>query len=258
MVILSLLTAFITLCFLSTWIFFYHSSCLSLLVPVVFALVIGSGGYTAAMHRRRYWRNFYLKPDSRYFKLFTGKVLSIFSASLMAILYSLSFCAFIALGAMAEYLAVGIVWLTTLLYFPIAAKFTEQHTAPDISGYAVKRMLSLVSFSVAAIGYTVLLLLKDVPAYIRPESLNETMNAASAMVGAECHYINVALKSVQELTAAQWYFMIQSSQFIESPWLKFGGWTIFIFFSSFALMGMCRFIAELTEGCKSTLQGWRL
>jgi len=160
--------------------------------------------------------------------------------------YAFSLSAFTALGGTIEMLMLFLNGFLVLILHLITSTFIQRHAAIGVSTLATKRLLAFSCFTITAIIYITILLNTEMPDYIDPTSLRASVDAASQQVASQCPFINISLKGVQEFTATQWFYMVGSTGFIGSVWLKYASWLVFLSFSSLALMGMSLLSAELT------------
>jgi len=167
-------------------------------------------------------------------------------AIIIGTVYAFSLSAFTALGGVYEMITLFLNGSLVLLLYPVTKGFIQQHAAIGVVDHATKRLLALSCFTITAIIYVAILLNTKMPDYIDPTSLIASVDAASQQVASQCPFINISLKGVQEFTATQWFFMVASTGFLESSWLKYASWLVFLGYSSLALMGMSLFMAELT------------
>lgn len=234
-----------TLCTLLLWRYTYPYTCFSLAAPIFFATVICAGRFVENMHRRRYWASYYLNTSSSLYPLITGKTFSLSRALITGIVYTFSLSAFTALSGIIEFILLIFNGLIALFLLPVTTNYVRKHAAVDVTSHATRRLLTITCFTITAIIYIVILLNTKIPDYIDPTSLKVSVDAASQQVASQCAYINITLKLVQEFTATQWYFMVANTGFLESMWLRYASWLVFLGFSSLALMGMSVLSAEL-------------
>jgi hypothetical protein len=239
------IAATVTLSALILWRYTYPYTCLSLVIPLFFAIVICAGRFVARMHRRRYWASYYLIENSPLYHLVTGRIFSLILAIITGCVYAFSLSAFTALGGAFEISMLFLNGLLALILHPIASALIQRHAATGVVNHATKRLLTLSCFTITAIIYIAILLNTTIPDYIDPTSLRDSVNAASQQVASQCPFINISLKGIQEFTATQWFFMVASTGFLESSMLKYASWLIFLGYSSLALMGMSLLSAEL-------------
>jgi hypothetical protein len=239
------IAATVTLSALILWRYIYPYTCLSLVIPLFFAIVICAGRFVASMHRRRHWASYYLKENSSLYLLVTGRLFSMIRAIITGTVYAFSLSAFTALGGAYEMITLFLNGFLVLILHPVTKDFIQRHAAIGVADHATKRLLALSSFTITAIIYIAILFNTKMPDYIDPTSLRASVNAASQQVASQCPFINISLKGVQEFTATQWFFMVASTGFLESSMLKYASWLVFLGYSSLALMGMSLLSAEL-------------
>lgn len=220
------------------WRYIYPYTCYSLAIPLALAIAICTGIFVERIHRRKYWASYYLIESSPLHRLVTGRTFSMTLAVVTGSVYAFSLSVFTALGGAFEMIIIFLNGILAIILYPIASSLIQRHATTCVAKHAIKRLLKLSCFTITAIIYTAILFNTKIPDYIDPTSLEATVDTASQQVASQCTFINISLKGAQEFTATQWFFMIASTGFLESPMLKYASWLVFLGYSSLALMGM--------------------
>jgi hypothetical protein len=82
------------------------------------------------------------------------------------------------------------------------------------------------------------------PLYL-DESLEQTIQNASASVSSSCTITQSLLAWMKEIDAALWWLVKSSASSVEPLWLKAGIWLSFIIYNSLALLGINRLILHV-------------
>ncbi|WP_201353359.1 hypothetical protein [Hydrogenimonas urashimensis] len=229
---------------LGGWYVTYPYGCFALLLFFLFWGVIAASFIDLKMHERRCIRRCYIHPEG-----FAARwLLSPFAVSLffLAVSFLMALSAFLAVidfsWTIWAYLPMHAV-IMLLLARGIGRLFSAQVQAAYLPLFAREWSINLSALFLVAVVFYVAYE-GVVPAYLHT-GLEETLRAATNSTRSLCTLSDRVLRFHRELEAIAWWFMQKESDMLSSELFRAGGWLLFLFYNSLAVLGINRFIAEV-------------
>ena len=237
----TLLTLFLLL---FSWIIAYDKYCTALLFPLIILFLISYGSIELKMQERICLKKCYFRKDSLIAKIVASRILVTIFSVIVSIMMSVTI-----LSTIIDYSFIWWVYLlfhtilSTLLYKLLLASSASMLQPSYHALFAREWSINLMALVILPIfvyftlnGYT--------PLYL-DESLEQTIQNASASVSSSCTITQSLLAWMKEIDAALWWLVKSSASSVEPLWLKAGIWLSFIIYNSLALLGINRLILHV-------------
>ena len=237
----SILTLFLLL---FSWIIAYDQYCFSLLFPLIILLLISYGSIELKMQERICLKKCYFRKDSLIAKIVASRILVTIFSVIVSIMMTVTILSTVINYSLAwwGYLLFHTV-LSLLLYKLLLSKSASMLQPSYHALFAREWSINFMALLILPIfvyftlnGYT--------PLYL-DESLEQTIQNASASVSSRCAITQSLLTWMKEIDAALWWLVSSSAKGVEPLWLKVGIWLSFIIYNSLALLGINRLILHV-------------
>jgi len=226
------------------WKASYAHYCLSLIFPLLVLLIISYGYIELKMEERTCFKNCYLKGNSFFARLLSGR----FFVTLFYLLASFAMTVTIFTSAI-DY--PDLLWfylllhtlLSLFLFVYLDRVFGKMLHRRYRSIFAREWTIHMMGVLLIAV-FLYLSLNSYEPDYLS-NSLQETILNASKSISSDCDLINRILKLGKTIDSSFWWVIHESTEQTSSSLIKAGIWIAFLLYNSLALLGINRLIIQI-------------
>ena len=229
------------------WRQIYDEHCAALVIPLAIILFIAFQAAEFGIAKRYCFANCFLPEGSFFYRMITGRVLTIFISILVSIITGavlvLNFITwdFIILSV----LAIDALFLCIL--FLIITYTLRSHIKPKMGKIAVKHLTVMINTTLLLAVLVAIQLNTNIPEYIDKSSLTKTIENASKTVSSNCEVINTLTKLNTEKEAVTWWLMFQVSKNSNNPTFRWAAWLLFLLSSSLSVWAYSRFLVQVID-----------
>ncbi len=225
-----------------TWKESYPYHCLSLIFPIMMLATVSYGYYEFKKKERECFRDCYFKSDTVPSRFLSSRsyIIMIFYL-LVSILMTIStFMISIEFPRLLWFYFIIHVLLSMTLFifltFLFGKIFKEKHQLLFAREWTVNIMAVII-----IVVFIYISLNEYTPAYLS-NSLQQTVNTATASVFSNCDVTNTSLKYGKAIDSSFWWITNESAEQIDNTLIKSIIWIGFVAYNSFALLGINRFM----------------